>query len=78
MMDRGHRIGQGVALGRGVLVDTDLKAERVIAIESKPASVDRLAYYIDLNSALQLQPKIIQFRNWLIDEAKTASVNLYL
>ncbi len=61
--------GQGVALGRSVLIADDLSAGLLI----KPFDIDlkaHLSYYAVYPKANARRPKIIAFREWLVAEAK--------
>lgn len=61
--------GLGVALGRSVLVADDLAAGRLV----KPFDVSlsaRYGYYVVCPLATADRPKIADFRNWLLREAK--------
>ena len=67
--------GQGVALGRTLLVAAEIAAGRLVKpFElSLPAS---FAYYIVCPEATAERPKIVAFRAWLIEEAgETSPVN---
>ncbi|MFQ5955784.1 MAG: transcriptional regulator GcvA [Kiloniellales bacterium] len=61
--------GQGVTLGRGALVAEDLAAGRLV----KPFAISlpaEFAYYIVAPEATAGQPKIVAFRDWLLEEAR--------
>ncbi len=64
--------GQGVALARSVLAQADLAAGRLVRPfdVSLPAGY---AYYLVYPSAYADRPKILAFREWLLDEAKPES-----
>ena len=60
---------QGVALGRGALVAEDLAAGRLV----RPFDISlpaKFAYYIVCPEATAEQPKIVAFRDWLLEEAQ--------
>ncbi|HJO97609.1 MAG: transcriptional regulator GcvA [Rhodospirillales bacterium] len=60
--------GEGVALGRSVLVADDLAAGRLI----KPFDISlpaEFAYYVVCPEADAKRPKVAAFREWLLDEA---------
>jgi LysR family transcriptional regulator, glycine cleavage system transcriptional activator len=61
--------GEGVALGRSVLTADDLSAGLLI----KPFDIDLTAhhsYFAVYPKANAHRPKIVAFRDWLVDEAK--------
>ncbi len=63
--------GQGVALGRSVLVADDLRAGRLV----KPFDISlpaEFAYYVVCPQATSERPKIKAFREWLRKEAAAA------
>lgn len=60
--------GEGVALGRSVLVADDLAAGRLV----RPFDMSlpgEFAYYVVCPEADAKRPKVEAFRNWLLDEA---------
>ena len=63
--------GEGVALGRSVLVADDLAAGRLVKPfeGSRPAGY---AYYVVYPAAYAERPKIKAFREWLLNEAGVA------
>ncbi len=64
--------GEGVALGRSVLVAEDLKAGRLV----KPFDFSLPAgdsYYIITPKGVPDPPKVTAFKAWLIDEAQSGS-----
>ena len=61
--------GQGVALARSVMADDDLKAGRLLRLYPEMKCSSTLAYYIVYRKECQTLPKLIAFRDWLIDEA---------
>lgn len=62
--------GQGVALARRVLAARDMIAGRLVRLfdVALPAPY---AYYIACPKSTAEQPKIAQFRQWLVDEAES-------
>ncbi|MSO54673.1 MAG: transcriptional regulator GcvA [Rhodospirillales bacterium] len=62
--------GQGVALGRSVLVAHDLAAGRLV----RPFAISSLsrpfAYYAVAPEATADRPKVVAFREWLLSEAR--------
>lgn len=61
--------GQGVALARSVMAHDDLKAGRLLRLYPEMKCSSTLAYYIVYRKECQTLPKLIAFRDWLIDEA---------
>ena len=71
--------GQGVALGRSVLVADDLAKGRLIKLFCDSIPVD-FAYFLVYPKRTTESPKIVAFRNWLLsevhgDEERLRSVN---
>jgi LysR family glycine cleavage system transcriptional activator len=60
--------GQGVAVGRRALVAGELAAGRLVQPFDVVLPVDR-AYYFVCPEANGDRPKIVAFRNWLLEEA---------
>jgi LysR family glycine cleavage system transcriptional activator len=60
--------GQGVALGRSALVADDLAAGRLVRPFTVSLPAD-FAYYIVYPAPAARQPKIVAFRDWLLEEA---------
>jgi len=59
--------GQGIALGPLGLLKDDLATGRLVA--PFDYALDDLAYYIVYPRGALEQPKVLAFRNWLLDEA---------
>ena len=60
--------GHGVAIGRSALLDDDLRTGRLV----RPFSVSRrgtFAYYVVSPEALSERPRIVAFRDWLLEVA---------
>lgn len=57
--------GQGVALARHMLVQDDLRAKRLVRLDSISISVDRALYFV-CRPGEQSRPAIRAFRNWLV------------
>lgn len=65
--------GQGVAMGRGELVAMDLAAGRLV----RPFDLTipfRFAYYVVCPEAVADWPKIVAFRDWILEEASQEQV----
>lgn len=60
--------GQGVALGRSVLVEADLADGRLVKPFDLTIPVD-YAYYIVCPETTADRSKIVAFRDWIIEEA---------
>jgi len=66
--------GQGVALARGALAAGDLAAGRLV----KPFDIEiagEYAYYVLCPKATSGHPKIVAFRQWLLEEAMAGGFN---
>ncbi|GAB4346896.1 MAG: transcriptional regulator GcvA [Gammaproteobacteria bacterium] len=61
--------GQGVALGRSVLVADDLAAGRLVKPLADSVPID-FAYYLVYPRRVANNPKIAAFRNWLLGEIR--------
>ena len=61
--------GQGVALGRRSLVETELKAGRLVRLWDKAVPHD-LAYYLVYPKQTMDRPAAAAFRQWLLDTAQ--------
>ena len=62
-------LGQGVALGRSVLAQEELASGRLV----RPFKIRRpaaYAYYLVSPEATAERPKVVAFRQWMLDEAK--------
>ncbi|NWH09591.1 MAG: transcriptional regulator GcvA [Alphaproteobacteria bacterium] len=65
--------GMGVALGRSVLVQSDIEAGRLVRLFDVKLPA-QYAYYVVCREGQEKLPKIASFRDWLIKEAaKSAS-----
>lgn len=62
--------GLGVALGRRPLVDRDLAAGALVAIEPE-ADVAETAYWLVSSEAADHRPDLLGFKRWLLKEAAT-------
>jgi LysR family transcriptional regulator, glycine cleavage system transcriptional activator len=61
--------GQGVGLGRGSMVGRDLKEGRLV--QPFPLTLrQEFSYWVVCPEATADKPKIAEFRNWLLEEAK--------
>jgi len=66
--------GQGVALARSVMANDDLKAGRLIRLYPKIKCPSSLAYYVVYREECRTLPKLIAFKEWLIQQAKQADI----
>lgn len=64
--------GQGLALVRDTYADDDLRAGRLVRAIAVRWPVQFAYYAVSTPEALQ-RPAVIRFRNWLIEEARSAS-----
>lgn len=64
--------GQGVALVGDVLVADDIAAGRLVRPFELGFAVD-FAYYVVCPLATAERPRVVAFREWLLEEARTAS-----
>ncbi|MZR32431.1 transcriptional regulator GcvA [Sneathiella litorea] len=65
--------GQGVALGRSTLAADDLIAGRLVQpFDVQPMRADH-AYYIVCPEEVSDRPRIVAFRNWILEEASVSS-----
>jgi LysR family glycine cleavage system transcriptional activator len=62
--------GQGVALGRSVVVGDDLLAGRLVRLFSEIACPVRWGYHVVMRPEAARLPKVAAFRNWLFAEAE--------
>jgi LysR family transcriptional regulator, glycine cleavage system transcriptional activator len=63
--------GLGVALARLSLVGADLAQRRLVRLPL-PAMTTPYSYHLVCNAELKSNPKLIKFRDWLLNEAKAA------
>lgn len=61
--------GRGVALARSVMAHDDLAAERLIPLFPELRCQSELAYYVVYRPECATLPRLITFRNWLMNEA---------
>ncbi|WP_341704510.1 transcriptional regulator GcvA [Ferrovibrio sp.] len=66
--------GQGVALGRRVLVADDLAAGHLVQ-PFGPEVKNRFSYYLVCPPALAQNRDLVAFRDWLVDEIAAAGLN---
>ena len=64
--------GHGVALARSVMARDDLAAGRLVQLFPKVKWTSELAYYIVYRAECASLPKLVAFREWLIQEAASA------
>ncbi|SIT49146.1 Glycine cleavage system transcriptional activator [Paraburkholderia ribeironis] len=64
--------GHGVALARSVMARDDLAAGRLVQLFPKVKWTSELAYYIVYRGECASLPKLVAFREWLIQEAGSA------
>ena len=60
--------GNGVALARSVMARDDLSSGRLIRLFPEVAFLSPLAYYIVYRTENSSKPKLLAFRDWLIQE----------
>lgn len=63
--------GHGVALARSVMARDDLASGRLIRLFPDIDCASALAYYVVYRPECASLPRLLAFRDWLIDEAKT-------
>jgi LysR family glycine cleavage system transcriptional activator len=70
--------GEGVALGRSVLVAEDLAAGRLVALFPQAKLEVEWGYDLVYRTGNQDHPKVRTFRNWIADEVRefTAAYSL--
>jgi LysR family glycine cleavage system transcriptional activator len=61
--------GHGIALARSIMARDDLAAGRLVRLFPKIALASRLAYYVVYRPECADLPRLVAFRDWLIDEA---------
>ncbi|OLL32116.1 LysR family transcriptional regulator [Burkholderia sp. SRS-W-2-2016] len=61
--------GQGIALARSVMARDDLAAGRLIRLFSEVTFASPLAYYVVYRAECASLPKLVAFRDWLLEEA---------
>jgi LysR family glycine cleavage system transcriptional activator len=61
--------GQGVALGRSVLVSADLEAGRLVRPFAEAGMPFQFAYYVVCPHTHAERPKVVALRDWLLKEA---------
>jgi LysR family glycine cleavage system transcriptional activator len=64
--------GHGVALARSVMARDDLAAGRLVRPFPKITFASALAYYVVYRRESANLPRLVAFRNWLVEEASTA------
>jgi LysR family glycine cleavage system transcriptional activator len=62
--------GQGVALARSVMARDDLAAGRLVRLFPAVSLPSALAYYVVYRPESAALPKLLAFRDWLVDEAR--------
>lgn len=63
--------GHGVALARSVMAHDDVQSGRLIRLFPKMDIVSPMAYYVVYREACANQPRLMAFRDWLLDEARS-------
>ncbi|MCG9494482.1 transcriptional regulator GcvA [Acinetobacter pittii] len=61
--------GRGIALARSVMAHDDLKTGRLMRLYPEMKCASTLAYYIVYRDECHTLPKLLAFRDWLLDEA---------
>lgn len=64
--------GHGVALARSVMASDDLAARRLVRLFPEVALTSALAYYVVYRPECGALPKLVAFRDWLVEEASAA------
>jgi len=62
--------GHGVALARSVMTRDDLASGRLVRLFPKMEWASELAYYIVYRAECASLPKLVAFREWLLQEAE--------
>lgn len=65
--------GRGVALARSVMAHDDLAAGRLVRLFPKIQFTSALAYYVVYRSDSSSSPRLLAFRDWLLNEAASHS-----
>ena len=65
--------GQGVALARSVLACDDVSSGRLIRLFPEVRLASSLAYFVVYRSECASLPRLLAFRNWLVEEAAPRS-----
>ena len=63
--------GRGIALARSVMAHDDLKTGRLMRLYPEMKCTSVLAYYIVYRDECHTLPKLLAFRDWLIQEARS-------
>jgi LysR family glycine cleavage system transcriptional activator len=61
--------GQGVALARSIMARDDLAAGRLVRLFREVELPSVLAYYVVYRPECASLPKLVAFRDWLVEEA---------
>jgi LysR family glycine cleavage system transcriptional activator len=61
--------GHGIALARSVMAHDDLAAGRLIRLFPEITLTSALAYYVVYRTGSATLPRLVAFRDWLLDEA---------
>jgi LysR family glycine cleavage system transcriptional activator len=64
--------GHGVALARSVMAHDDLATGRVVRLFPEITFASPLAYYVVYRAECSSLPRLVAFRDWLLDEAAAA------
>lgn len=64
--------GHGIALARSVMASDDLAAGRLVRLFPEITFASPLAYYVVYRADCSGLPKLVAFRDWLLDEATAA------
>jgi LysR family transcriptional regulator, glycine cleavage system transcriptional activator len=65
--------GQGVALARSVMARDDLDSGRLVRLFPKLSFASPLAYFVVYPAERADFPRLVAFRDWLLDEAATSA-----
>lgn len=63
--------GHGIALARSILAADDVSSGRLVRLFPDIAVTSALAYYIAYRPERRNLPRLLQFREWLFEEAET-------
>ena len=69
MLIQGAVHGQGVALTWAALADDDLRAGRLVRLFDR-AVEGSMAYFVLATPSAAKKPKVIAFRDWLVEEGR--------
>lgn len=65
--------GHGVALARSVMAQDDVRAGRLIRLVPTISLTSPLAYYVVYRSECSALPRLVAFRDWLLDSGRQSA-----